>query len=91
MQEDGPFLPGIFKSAFQFFDIVHHPEAALGIGVLERIGTRGCGLRGLRLAARGEFQQRLSGLARQVVGQSQQGIFVGLAHVMQPLSRHAVA
>ena len=49
------------------------------------------GWRGLRLAARGQFQQRLSGLTRQVVGQGQQGIFVGLAHVWQPLGRHAIA
>ena len=69
MQEDGPFLPGIGEGAFQFFNIVHHPEAALGIGVLERIGARGCGLRDWRLAASRQFQQRLSGLARQVVSQ----------------------
>ncbi len=49
------------------------------------------GWRGLRPAARGQFQQGLSGLTRQVVGQGQQGVFVGLAHIVQPLGRHAVA
>ena len=89
MQEDGPFLPGVFKGALQFFDVVHHPEAALGIGVIERIGTRGCGWRGC-----GRYLQRsagLSGLTRQVVGQGRSGYFVSLAHVGQPLGRHAVA
>ena len=90
MQEDGPFLPGIGEGAFQFCDIVHHAEAALGIGVVERIGAGGHGLRDLRLATGGQFQQRLSGLTRQVVSQCQQGVFVRLAHVVQPLDRHAI-
>ena len=35
------------KGTLQFFNIVYHPEAALGIRVVERIGTRGCGWRAL--------------------------------------------
>ena len=68
MEKDSPFLPGIGEGAFQFVDIMHHPEAALGIGVIERISTHGRGWRDLRLATSGEFQQGLSGLTRQVVG-----------------------
>ena len=37
MQEDRPFLPREIERALEFLDVGHHPEAALGVGVIERI------------------------------------------------------
>ena len=41
MKEDRPFVPGIVERALQFLDVGHHAEAALGVGMRERIGPNG--------------------------------------------------
>jgi len=60
MEKDGPFLPGIFKSAFQLFDVVHHPVAALGVRMFERMDAYGRGLNDRRPPAGRQFQQGLA-------------------------------
>ena len=92
MQEDCPFLPREIEGALQFLDVGHHAEAALGIGMIERIrgGRRRCS--DARFAARGKFQQGFGCLAGQVIGQATGGcLSVACANVVQPLGGHAVA
>src|ERR1700693_2525086 len=45
MKENRPFVPGVVERALQLFYIGHHAEAALGVGMRERIGANGYGLR----------------------------------------------
>src|ERR1019366_304826 len=59
MQEDRPFLPREIERALELLDVGHHAEAALGIGMIERIRDRRDRLGYPRLAARGELQQSL--------------------------------
>ena len=91
MQEDRPLLPGIVEGPLEGLDVGHHPEAPLGVGVRERIvgggGRRGQG----GSAPGGDLQQRLGGLGRQVIGEVEQGVLGGGAHVAQPFDGHAVA
>ena len=35
VEEDRPFLPWIVEGARKFFEIAHHPETVLSIGVIE--------------------------------------------------------
>ena len=91
MKEDRPLLPGRIEGLFQLLDASDYTEAALCVGVLERRQHRWWHLGHRRLAAGGQLQQRLGSLRRQVVGQSKQAVFVGLAHVVEPLRRDAVA
>ena len=58
------FSHGIVEGALQLLDVAHDAEAALGVGMIERIGHGGDRLGTLRLAAGRQFQQRLSSLAR---------------------------
>ena len=44
-------------------------------------------LRGLRRSTNGQFEQRLRRLARQMPGQRQQAVFIGVAYIVQPLGR----
>ena len=91
VQEDRPLLPREIEGALQLLDIGHHAEAALGVGMVERVRLRRHGLRHARLAAGRQFQQRLRRLGRQVVGQGQQRVLGRRLHIVQPLGRHAVA
>ena len=91
MEKNGPFFPGIGEGAFQFRNVVHHAETALGIGMVEGIGNGDNGLTDLRSPAGGQFQESLSSLTGQVVCQLQQGVFIDFAYIAQPLDRHTVA
>ena len=91
MKEDRPLLPGRIEGLFQLLDAGDYTEAALCVGVLERRQRRWWHLGHRRLAAGGQLQQRLRSLRRQVVGQNKQAVLVGLAHVVEPLRRDAVA
>src|SRR5579864_5040062 len=39
VKENRPFVPGVVERALQFFYVDHHAEAALGVGMRERIGA----------------------------------------------------
>jgi hypothetical protein len=90
MKEDRPFVPGVVERALQFLHVGHHAEAALGVGMRERIGSNGYRLGDLRRDAGGQIQQRLGSLARQVIRQFQQRVLIGAAHIGQPFGRYAV-
>ena len=101
MQEDRPFLPREIEGALEFLDVRHHTEAALGVGMIKRIRDRRGrlsyprlatrGLQNTRFATRSEFQEGFGRFSGQAVRQQQEVVFGGLAHVVEPLSRHAVA
>ena len=91
MQEDRPFLPREIERALEFLDVGHHPEAALGVGVIERIRDGRRRFHRPRFAAGGDFQKGFGRLSGKALGQEQEAVFGGLAHVLQPLCRHAVA
>jgi hypothetical protein len=91
MQENGPLFPGEFQGAFQLLDVGEHAEAALGVGVGEGIAVGGDGFGHGRAAAGGQLQQRFGRLLGQVLGQGEEAVFVGQAHVGQPLFGDAVA
>ena len=91
VQKDGPLLPGVVQRALQRLHIRHHPEAALRVRMRERIGARHGRRRTVGRTARRKLQQRLGGLARQVIGEVEQRVLRRGPHVVQPLDRHAVA
>ena len=91
MQENRPLIPWIVEGALKFFEIAHHPETALGIGMIERTGDGRWQLLHRRRYASGQIKERLGGLGRQVICQIKHRGFRGPAHVAQPLDRHAVA
>ena len=91
VQEDRPLLPREIEGALQLLDVRHHAEAALGIGMIERIRRRHGGLRHARLATGRQFQQRLRRLGGQMVGQGQQRVLGRLPDIGEPLGGHAVA
>ncbi len=43
MKEDRPLVPWRVESALKLFDVAHHAETPLRIGMLERIGVAGAG------------------------------------------------
>ena len=90
VQEDGPFLPGIVQRPLQGLHVRHHAEAALRVRVRERIGARHGRHRTVRHTAGRKLQQRLGGLAGQVIGEVEQRVLGCGPHVVQPLDRHAV-
>ena len=90
MKENRPFVPGVVERALQFLYIGHHAEAALGVGMRERIGSNGYGLGDLWCDAGRQIQQRLGSLARQVIRQFQQRVLIGAADIGQPFGRHTV-
>ncbi len=64
MQKDGPLLPGIIEGARKFFDIRHHAEAALRIGMIEGICADGAqALPPLAATPVAKFEQRLGASA----------------------------
>ena len=67
MEEDRPLLPWIIEGALQFCDIVHYTETALSVGMLKGV-VCGNGLSGPRPSTDRQLEQRLCGLARQVLG-----------------------
>ena len=91
VQEDRPFFPRKIERALQLVHVGHHAEAALCIGVVERIRRRHNRLRCAGLAARRQFQQRLRCFGRQMVAQCQQRVLGRLLHIVQPFGGHAVA
>ena len=91
VQEDRPLLPGVVQRSLQRVHIRHHPEAALRVRVRERIGARDGRRRTVGRTAGRKLQQRLGGLARQVIGEVEQRVLRRGPHVVQPLDRHAVA
>lgn len=66
VQEHSPSFPWVLKGKRKFLDILHHPEAAQSVGMLERIGARRhrLGQRGLDPGC--QVQQGLGRLGRQV-------------------------
>ena len=90
VQEDGPLLPGIVQRPLQRLQVRHHPEAALRVRMRERIGARQSRHRTVRRTAGRKLQQRLGGLARQMIGEVEQRVLGRGPHVVQPLDRHAV-
>ena len=91
VQEDGPLLPGVVQGPLQRLHVRHHPEAALRVRMCERIGARHRRRRAVRRTAGRKLQQRLGGLARQMIGEVEQRVLRRSPHVVQPLDRHAVA
>ena len=91
VQEDRPFFPGIFEGARQFFHVAHDAEAAQSIGMVEGIGNGGRRRGGLRRAAYGQFEQRFGSFRGQVVGQFEDIVLGGSAHIRQPFGRDAIA
>ena len=86
-----PLLPGAVQRSLQRLHVRHHPEAALRVRMRERIGARHGRRRAVRRTAGRKLQQRLGGLARQMIGEVEQRVLRRGAHVIQPLDRHAVA
>ena len=83
VEKHTPPLPRVVEGAFQFLDVVHDPEPALGIRVLEGIDVCHCRHR-LRHSARGKLQQRLGGFLREMLGQIEQAALRGAQCVMEP-------
>ena len=69
MKENRPLLPREIERALQLLYICHHPEAALGIGMVERIHGHHRRLGRTGLASRRQFQQCLRRFSRNVVCQ----------------------
>src|SRR5579863_5676 len=90
MEENRPFVPGVIERALQLLYVGHHAEAALGVGMRERIGANGYGLRDFWCDARRQIQERLGSLARQVIRQFQQRILIGEADIRQPFGGDAI-
>src|SRR5579871_5275451 len=59
MKENRPFIPGVAERALQFLCVGHHAEAALCVGMRERIGANGYGLRDFWCDAGRQIQERL--------------------------------
>jgi hypothetical protein len=91
MEKNCPFLPWIVQGALKFFEIAHHPETALRIGMIEWTGGGGYQRLNRWRDARGQIEQGLGGLGWQMIGQLQHRGFRDLAHIGQPFDRHAVA
>jgi len=91
MEKDAPFLPGIFESPRQLFNVLHNPETTLGIRMIERICPKRHRLRDLRLHAGSKVQQCLGGFTGEMIGQLQDGVLIGFTHLFQPLGRHSEA
>ena len=90
MKEDRPLVPGVVERALQFFDISHHAETPLGVGMRERIGSNSYRPGNLWRDAGGQIQQRFGGLGRQVIREFQQCILTRAAHIGEPFGRNAV-
>lgn len=71
MEEDGPLVPGILEGLLQLLDVGHHPEATLGVGVIEArvIGRDWCGGRHLGASACRDLQKGFGSLLGQVFGE----------------------
>ena len=91
VKEDRPLLPRVVERSLQCLHIRHHPEAALRVRMRERIGARHGRHCAVRRTAGRKLQQRLGGLARQMIGEVEQRVLRRGPHVVQPLDRHAVA
>jgi hypothetical protein len=64
-------------------------EVALGVGVRERIASGDDGGGQLRLRAGGEIEKRVGRFCRKMLGENEQGVFVGyIANVRKPLGRN---
>ncbi len=91
VQKDGPLLPGVVERSLQRLHVRYYPEAALRVRMREWIGARHGRHRTVRRTAGCKLQQRLGGLARQVIGEVEERVLCRGPHVVQPLDRHAVA
>ena len=91
VEKRGPAIPGKLQRTGQFLGVSHHPETPLRIRMAERIGARRSRSRRLRPPPRGQFQQSLSRLRRQVIRQLEQFILVGRQHLIRPVGWHAIA
>ena len=67
VQKDRPFVPRKIQGALQFFDVFHHPETSLRVGVIERACRTGDSLRNARLSTGCQFEERFCGLARKAM------------------------
>ena len=85
-----PFFQS-FQRPFQLLEVGKDAEPALRIGMGERINRRRC--RGLRFRRRPgrEVEERFGRFLWQMVGDLEQGIFVGAPHRVEPFGRHAIA
>ena len=91
MQEDRPFLPWVFEGSLQILLVGHHPEAALRVGMGERVRVGAYAGRRFRLGAGGKCHQSLRGLRRKVIGHVQDRILVAhLFDIFQPFGRNPV-
>jgi hypothetical protein len=70
VEEDGPFFPRVVEGLLEFVGILNDAEAAFGIGMLEGACFLGC-FGDCRLAAGGEFEQRLGGFCGEPLGECQ--------------------
>ena len=66
MQEDRPPLPGIIERQGKLLDVLHDPEAAERVRMLEGIAAWSYMLRNRRADAGGKVQQRFGGFGGQV-------------------------
>ena len=89
MQEDGPFLPRLVERATQGLDVAKNAEAALRVGMGERVGFDGLRLRRFGLLSDRELQQRFLRLLRHMGDHVEQRVLVGRADVVDPFLRHA--
>jgi hypothetical protein len=90
VQKDRPFVPRVFEGAFQLLDIGQDTEAALRVGVAERIGLDRRRRWNLRRSAGRQVQQRLARFLRQVIGEVEQGVLGRAAHFTDSFGRHPI-
>ena len=90
-RQDRPLLPRVVEGALQLVGVLHEPEPALRVGVVEGIRVLACVLRRRRCAAGGELEQCLGGLAWKVVRELEERVFGGGSRLVEPLWRHPVA
>lgn len=86
VEPDRPFLPRRVEGAGELVGIDEQTEAALGVGVGERVGRQG---RGGGLDTGGEIDEGLERLGREVPGKVEQGVVGGGADVGDPVGGNA--
>ena len=90
VQEHRPLLPRVVEGSLQRVRVLHDAEAALRVGMGERVGL----LVGVnwyaRGAARRQLKQCFGGLRREVLGELEERVIGRRAHVGEPFERDAV-
>ncbi len=89
VEEDRPFLPGCVQGGLQLDQVLDGAEAALRVGMGERVDRRCHGLRFRQVAGGGIFQRRFRRLGRQVRREVKEAVFRRCLDRRQPVIGHA--